>query len=491
MNDEGMEGDASSGSDLEEEGDATAPVDRVQVDFEARNILDSDHDSIKMLLGQIFPKSTVDLGLVTNVLLSQNYVGSTIKQSLPEDMEDDEDEGDDATFGVTSILNLTNDQGNEGLKQLKSFLLSKSAENASDQTRTLLKKSLSNEAAPVGWIINERFINIPAQISVPFFESLMKELQNAKSRKLLSSFAYYLFICKLYKQNLTTGMSKKQKKTKAQGEPVNLVWSNPEEEIIHSYAVGSFDYSVETEKDSALQGKWSEDDDELIPLRRLLLLPSLSKVNTRQSDYKFKGEMDVVARQATVSHENAQFLEMKQEKIAPQSSHARRAGTLGEVSNVFDNKGPDSTGEGSSPIMKNPNVLNAIPNNELKKTPTQVMKPKEFESQPSQDTLLKSEMDEFSKSDEISNLDIGVCPSPSQIEDCKSWDYEVFVGESAKDWDAFLKPWEYFCIASPKLSPTKTDYLDDNCPLPELNTYVQNEYFFEEEALLPTPDLDF
>ena len=42
----------------------------------------------------------------------------------------------------------------------------------------------------------------------------------------------------------------------------------------NQYAVGSFDYSVEMEKDSALQGKWSEDDDELIPLRRVLLIPS-------------------------------------------------------------------------------------------------------------------------------------------------------------------------------------------------------------------------
>lgn len=56
-------------------------LQEIQVDFEGRNPIDSDFHGIKQLLQQLFLKAHINLSELTDLIISQNYVGSVIKVS--------------------------------------------------------------------------------------------------------------------------------------------------------------------------------------------------------------------------------------------------------------------------------------------------------------------------------------------------------------------------------------------------------------------------
>jgi len=61
-------------------------------------------------------------------------------------------------------------QDKKSIEQLLNFAVLKSGENPS--TKKIFEELLSNPSTSLGFLINERFINLPPQISVPLFESL-------------------------------------------------------------------------------------------------------------------------------------------------------------------------------------------------------------------------------------------------------------------------------------------------------------------------------
>lgn len=84
----------------------------LQLDFEGRNPQDPDYHGIKTLLKQLFLKARIDLGGLTDLIISQNYVGSVVKQS--EDMDECDDDDDDSdindVFGITTVINVSDRQ---------------------------------------------------------------------------------------------------------------------------------------------------------------------------------------------------------------------------------------------------------------------------------------------------------------------------------------------------------------------------------------------
>ncbi|KAG8265720.1 hypothetical protein J6590_088580 [Homalodisca vitripennis] len=84
----------------------------IQVDFEGRNPIDSDFHGIKQLLQQLFLKAHINLSDLTDLIISQNYVGSVVKQSdIDEDSGDeDDDTSPNDVFGITTVVNLTDKQ---------------------------------------------------------------------------------------------------------------------------------------------------------------------------------------------------------------------------------------------------------------------------------------------------------------------------------------------------------------------------------------------
>lgn len=144
-------------------------------------------------------------------------------------------------------------------------------EHATDSVNTMVKSILENDSAQLGLLINERFVNIPAKISVPLLENLISELKRANSKNMPFNFSYYILICKLYKTEDKRVEKKTKSKNKNAGSEPSILWSNPEEEIFAEEAIVGFEFSVEEEADSGLSGTWTETDDEMVPYRRVLL----------------------------------------------------------------------------------------------------------------------------------------------------------------------------------------------------------------------------
>ncbi|XP_070288187.1 BRCA2 and CDKN1A-interacting protein isoform X1 [Myotis yumanensis] len=261
--------DDDEDSDEEEDEDDEVVGEEVNVDFEAYSISYNDYDGIKKLLQQLFLKAPVNTAELTNLLIQQNHIGSVIKQTdVSEDSDDDVDE--DEIFGFISLLNLTERKGTQCAEQIKELTLSGCAKNCEKSVVEQLDKLFNDPSRPVGLLLSERFINVPAQIALPMHRQLQKELAEAhKTNKPCGKCHFYLLISKTFAE-AGKGNSKKKQSSQKNDE---LIFANAEEEFFYEKAVLTFSYSVQEESDSCLGGRWSFDDVPMKPLRTVMLVP--------------------------------------------------------------------------------------------------------------------------------------------------------------------------------------------------------------------------
>lgn len=209
------------------------PIETMDIDFEGRIANDSDFEGIKMLLQQLFLQSNVDISEMTNEIISHNYIGCVLHQLIPDDQSEDDDDDDDSggpVLGVLSVLNLSDNPDKLFTKQLKGFLVEKCSE---DETADLnqFKSILSNSSYRIGFLLNEKLI-CHAHLSLPSFQSLWKDMEKAKMKKMNYDFDVYILLCK------TTSITSKKHKAE-------LEFSNPEDEIFFENALLSFSYGVD------------------------------------------------------------------------------------------------------------------------------------------------------------------------------------------------------------------------------------------------------
>lgn len=206
----------------------------------------------------------------------QNYIGSVVIQSFVDDEDDDDDDDDDMNgsgaefdasdtiFGITTAINISKSQSQGCIESIRQYVLNKCAAgtNASDSTNQQLFARILNDASKqVGLLINERFINIPAQISVPLLESLLAEVENAAATKEKFQFTHFVMIVKS-NQKVGKGKNKGQ---------IEDILTNDEEEILDEYADAKCEFSVANETDSTVAGNWGERDATLVPHRKIVL----------------------------------------------------------------------------------------------------------------------------------------------------------------------------------------------------------------------------
>ncbi|XP_017001236.2 protein BCCIP homolog [Drosophila takahashii] len=259
--------DSSSSEDEDDDEphpDAYRGNEEVQIDFEGRSPVDPDAQGISQLLQRLFLRAHINCNQMADLIISQNYVGSVICQCDDEGAEsetDDENMVEDGTvFGITSVLNLTAKKDQPSIGQLRTYLLDRAKSHASEQVQQQLRELLDNEQRHVGFLVNERFINIPAQISVPLLQSLQQEIDAAKAKKMKFDFGTLLLLVKFYR--------KEAKK----GKPAEDNYTNAEDELLSDRAKFSFEYSVASETDSGMSGDWLEGDAVMTPYRKLLVL---------------------------------------------------------------------------------------------------------------------------------------------------------------------------------------------------------------------------
>merc|ERR1712098_1032401 len=138
-------------------------------------------------------------------------------------------------YGISTVINLV-DKNKDSVASLRKFLLEQTAKGNDRQVLQYVTDLLKGN---VGFLINERFINIPAQITVPLLETLVTEMRKARDRNLPFEFGHYIMICKLYKT-----------KTDNSQDHQAVVFSNPEEELIVAESELCIDYDVGDETDN-------------------------------------------------------------------------------------------------------------------------------------------------------------------------------------------------------------------------------------------------
>merc|ERR1719419_1272195 len=219
----------------------------MNVNFDAQTASDTDFQGIKRLLQQLFLKANVNLSALTDVILGQNHVGSVIKQAPMEEEEEEEDEMEtdsvDEVFGISTVINLTQrlteesrtapSEGDKAVKQLVDLLAEKSDKNGGPVQTKTLKEFLTDKDKQTGWLVNERFVNIPPQISLPLYDSLRDEMHSACAKGQKFKFHRFLLMSKALK---------------AKGQKFKfhrfLLMSNGEEELFQEESAFSFSFSV-------------------------------------------------------------------------------------------------------------------------------------------------------------------------------------------------------------------------------------------------------
>eukprot|EP00106_Octopus_bimaculoides_P008220 XP_014775662.1 PREDICTED: protein BCCIP homolog [Octopus bimaculoides] len=169
-------------SSEEEDEDGIADED-VQVDFEAVPPTDADANGIRTLLSQLFLKANINLGQLADTIISQNYIGCVLKD-------------EDPIFGVMTAINLSDRKNLESVKQLKAMLLMQCEKWAADKLPVFNQILLDTCEKQIGFLISERFINMPSSVAVPLYESLSKDLQSEKVNKMNYKFDQFILISK-------------------------------------------------------------------------------------------------------------------------------------------------------------------------------------------------------------------------------------------------------------------------------------------------------
>nr|SVE83868.1 EOG090X0C3Y [Daphnia pulex] len=269
-----MEEDSSDSSEEEEEENDSQDEEmgedeqlgendrEIQVDFEGQSPCAEDFHGIKSLMHQLFLKAHINLSGLTELIIQQNYIGSILQQCVDNDEPDSDDEGNslDEVFGITSVINLTDHKDVECIKEVKKYLL--------DKTQKKLSGLFDDPFNQIGLLFNERFINIPPQVSVPLLENLCKEIDEAKKSGKPFDFTHFILISKLHE---STRKDPESRKKKVKG-GATILWVNAEEEPISEMGEILGEYSVRSESDAAVSGTWDEDDEQFDPKRRIVLI---------------------------------------------------------------------------------------------------------------------------------------------------------------------------------------------------------------------------
>ncbi|OLY84198.1 Protein bcp1 [Smittium mucronatum] len=280
--------DSDSGSESEDSND----MDIVNVDFDFFDPKDIDFHAIKRMVSTMFAddQDMFDTSELANMIVNQKLVGSTVKVS-----------GEDDPYAFLTVLNM-NSASNKIMDQIKKYLLDKCSRFASSETRSKFSEIMSTSSTDrVGLLINERLVNMPAQIVPPMFKMLFEELEWAINDNEPYDFDYYILIAPIYNEiqppssapdDATTTTSTDRLipghvpsgPKKSRVEPQTFYF-HPEDEFIEPFVALKFDFRF-SKNQRPPETRDSFNDFGLLPSKRCFvihksnLLPIYNKIHT-------------------------------------------------------------------------------------------------------------------------------------------------------------------------------------------------------------------
>ena len=209
----------------------------VNVDFEWFNYDPAiDFHGVKSLLRQLLDVDSqlCDLSALADLIVEQRTIGSTVKV---------DDKANDA-YAFLTVLNMAEHAEKQGVSGLIQYLVEKCRTN---ETLAPVADLLTSRK-PVGLVLAERLINMPAEIVPPMYSMLLDEIEAAVEDKEPYEFSHYLIISKTYNEIQSTLNDGERKKKKAK-EDAPLFFFHPEDEVLqkHAAAYGTYEYTKEDE----------------------------------------------------------------------------------------------------------------------------------------------------------------------------------------------------------------------------------------------------
>ncbi|PVU94954.1 hypothetical protein BB561_002139 [Smittium simulii] len=247
-------------------------MDIVNVDFDFFDFKQVDFHAVKRLLIQTFGEDheLFELSELTELIIKQNLVGTTVKVT-----------GEDDPYAFLTVLNITELAETAVFKQISKYLLDKSSKNMKANMK--LKEILSpNVSQDVGFIINERLTNMPAQVVPPMLKMLFEEIQWAIDDKERYNFEWYIMLSPIYREIAPTSEQlqheeilpnqlQKDNSSKKPRTSEKAFYFHPEEEFIEPFAEYMFDFRFSKYKRAA-DSRNSFTDFGLLPLRRCFII---------------------------------------------------------------------------------------------------------------------------------------------------------------------------------------------------------------------------
>ena len=204
---------------------------------------------MKTLVRQLFDidNQLFDLSALTDLILSQPLLGSTVKV-----------EGNESDpYAFLTVLNLKEHKVKPEIANLTGYL--KEKVSTSPQLEPLKELLDSRSEDSVGLLLTERLVNLPVQVIPPMYKMLVEEIQWALDEKEPYEFSHYLILSKTYHEVVSTldteveGSKKKKKQKRAPGTDASTFFFHPEDEVLerHALCYGGFNYSTQIEDGSA------------------------------------------------------------------------------------------------------------------------------------------------------------------------------------------------------------------------------------------------
>ena len=202
-----------------------------------------DFHGIKTLLQQLFDADAqmFDFSALTDLILSQPTLGSTVKV----------DGNETDAYAFLSVLNLSEHKDKPFVTKVVQYIQSKA--KSKPDLAPLAALLAQPSIPPIGLVLTERLINVPAEVVPPMYTMLLEEMEWAVSDGEPYNFSHYLILSKTYAEvasKLDTENDRPKKKSKGGASSFETMYFHPEDEVLHRHAIchGGFDYSTQQDE---------------------------------------------------------------------------------------------------------------------------------------------------------------------------------------------------------------------------------------------------
>ncbi|KAL7070423.1 hypothetical protein ACQ4LE_010336 [Meloidogyne hapla] len=292
---EDLENNKASNNDESEDDEMDFPdedideMEKMNFDFEAFPPSEEDIEGLENLLAQIFLRAEINRKELADSIIKISPFGCVYK---PAEESEDED-SQSLVCGVLSIVGLTGKEKHSA--DVSNFVLQRAKKFATGSIfkqfeRCLQANDGGNEVLQLktGFLINERLLQFPVQISAPAFSSLCKDYNSLPKKE---HYQMFLLIIKVrintedstknsQQQNSDGIQNPKKKVGKAERRKLltdtsDVIFDNPEEELLFTIQqqFPYFQYPVESEVESTSRFNCIRRNGQVYrPYRRICLL---------------------------------------------------------------------------------------------------------------------------------------------------------------------------------------------------------------------------